>query len=329
MIIKSFEVEKINHKETKNYLFYGDNDALKNEILQKKFKTHFQNKIYLYDENDVLKDEKSFFDSILTNSFFEKEKLIIISRITDKSADIAKEIVDRKLEDLVMIFIAEKLEKKSKIRNFFEKDQRTICVPFYPDNYNSLSKITNNFFNKIKVPVSREIINKIVERSNGNRQSLKNELDKIENFTSNKKNISLEEIIKLTNLSENNTISELIDFCLAKNQKKTSNILNENNFTNDDNILIIRTFLGKIKRLIKLKKEMETNQNIDTVINLFKPAIFWKDKEIVKQQLKIWEMNKIEELLYNLNKVELSIKKNYDNSLRILLNFIFNTCKLN
>ena len=83
----------------------------------------------------------------------------------------------------------------------------------------------------------------LVERCRGDRLNLYNELEKIENFLKYKKQINLEEILKLTNLSENYDLSELVDYSLIKNQKKTLNILNENNFANEDSILILRTFL--------------------------------------------------------------------------------------
>ena len=327
MILKSFEIEKIDIKKYNYYLFYGENSGFKKEIIDKKFKPEFKNNTFTYDESEILKDEKKFFDQILSNSFFEKQKLILISRSTDKILKIAEEIVDRKIEDLKIIFISEKLEKKSKIRSFFEKEKNSVCVPFYLDNYQSLSYLVNNFFKKEKISVSQEIINIIIERSNYDRLNLRNELNKIQSFAQGKQKITFENITKLTNLSENNNISELVDFCLAKNEKKTLRILNENNFSSEDSILIIRTFQNKAKRLMNIRKMFNKNKNIETAISTFKPPIFWKDKEIVKLQIKIWSEEKIQQLINTINDAELLIKKNYENSIKILLNFIFTTCK--
>ena len=328
MILKSFEIEKIDIKKYNYYLFYGENSGFKKEIIEKKFKPEFKNNTFTYDESEILKDEKEFFDQILSSSFFEKQKLILISRSTDKILKIAEEIIDRKIEDLKIIFISEKLEKKSKIRSFFEKEKNSVCVPFYLDNYQSLSYLVNNFFKKEKISVSQEIINIIIERSNYDRLNLRNELNKIQNFAQGKQKITFENITKLTNLSENNNISELVDFCLAKNEKKTLRILNENNFSSEDSILIIRTFQNKAKRLMNIRKIFNKNKNIETAISAFKPPIFWKDKEIVKLQIKIWSEEKIQKLINTINDAELLIKKNYENSLKILLNFIFTTCKI-
>ena len=328
MILKSFEIEKIDIQKYNYYLFYGENLGFKKEIIEKKFKPEFKNNTFTYEESEILKDEKNFFDQILSNSFFEKQKLILITRTTDKILKIAEEIIDRKIEDLKIIFISEKLEKKSKIRSFFEKEKNSVCVPFYLDNYQSLSYLVNNFFKKEKISVSQEIINIIIERSNYDRLNLRNELNKIQSFAQGKQKITFENITKLTNLSENNNISELVDFCLAKNEKKTLRILNENNFSSEDSILIIRTFQNKAKRLMNIRKMFNKNKNIETAISTFKPPIFWKDKEIVKLQIKIWSEEKIQQLINTINDAELLIKKNYENSIKILLNFIFTTCKI-
>ena len=139
-----------------------------------------------------------------------------------------------------------------------------------------------------------------------------------------KKKISVEDILKLSNLAENYNASELIDNCLAKNIKKTANILNENNYSNEDCILILRTLLAKAKRILKLQEQVSKNKNIEQVITNFKPPIFWKDKEIVKQQMNHWPLEKINNMIENINEIELLIKKNSVNSLNILSNFIIN-----
>ena len=220
MILKSFEIEKINISKNNYYLFYGENSGYKKEIIEKKFKSEFNENTFNYDENEILKDENKFFDQILTKSFFEKQKLILIFRTTDKLLKIIKEIIEREIDDVVFVFISEKLEKKSKIRSFFEKEKNLVCVPFYLDTYQSLSYLVNNFFKKLKINISQEITNIIIERSNYDRLNLSNELNKIQCYAKDKQKITLENIIKLTNLTENNNISELVDFCLAKNERK-------------------------------------------------------------------------------------------------------------
>ena len=321
MIIKSFELNKIDLNDKQFFLLYGENQGHKNELIQNKFKKDLKN-IYNYEESEVLNNEEDFFNNILSRSFFENEKLIIITRASDKIKNIMEEIIEKKIDDVTIVLNANILEKKSKLRNFFEKNKKTICVPFYADNHQTLLFIANNFFKANKVLISQQAINLIVERSRGDRQNLNNELEKVKNFSKNKTRIEIKDLLKITNLAENYDASELIDSCLAKNKKKTINILNENNYTLEDCILIIRTFLIKSKRLLKLYQELKNKKNIDDTIASFKPPIFWKDKEIVKQQSKVWTYVSIKKLIFRISEIELLIKKNSHNSINILSDFI-------
>ena len=322
MIIKSFELNKIDLKKNNLFLLYGENQGHKNETIQNKFKTFYLENIYYYDESEILLNEESFFNNILSNSFFENEKLIIVNRVTDKINNLIEEILEKKIKDSVIVLNANTLEKKSKLRSLFEKNKEIVCVPFYEDNNQTLSTIVNKFFRDNKIPISQQLINIIVQRSRGDRQNLKNELEKIESFIKNKSKIEIEDLLKLTNLAENYNVSELVDGCLLKNHRKTANILNENNYSLEDCILIIRTFLIKTKRLLKLNEALINTKNIDGVISTFRPPIFWKDKETVKQQIKGWPYNATRNLIYKINEIELLIKKNPNSSINILSDFI-------
>ena len=322
MIVKAFEIKKINLDKTRLFLFYGENEGYKNEIIKKIFEKNYPNQIYRYDEKEIIDKKNDFFYSILSKSFFDNKKLIIISRVTDKIKDIIEEIISTNITDVTIILSANILEKKSKLRSFFEKEKNTICIPFYSDTNETMSNLSLNFFKKKKISISQETINLIVERCRGNRENLYNELEKIENYSKNKKKVNYDEILKITNLAENYNASELTDNCLAKNTKKTSHILNENNFSTDDCILIVRTLLIKAKRILKLQEEINNNSNIEQVVKNFRPPIFWKDKEIVKTQIKNWPLKKIQNVIIKINEVELLIKKNSSNSLNILSDFI-------
>ena len=322
MIIKSFEINKIDLKNKHFFLFYGENQGHKNEIIEKKFKKDYLENFYNYEESEIISNEENFFNNILTKSFFENEKLIIINRATDKVKNVIEEIIDKEIDGLTLILNSNTLEKKSKLRSFFEKNKDTICVPFYADSSQTLITIVSDFFRQNKISISQEGINIIVERSRGDRQNLENELEKIKSYSKNKVKVEIIDLLKLTNLAENYNVSELLDSCLTKNKRKTINILNENNYSPEDCILIIRTFLIKAKRLLKLCKEFEDKNNIDKVISSFKPPIFWKDKEIVKQQIKSWSYKEVECLIYNINEIELLIKKNSNGSINILSDFI-------
>ena len=322
MIFKAFEINKININKFNIYLFYGENEGFKIEIIKEKFEKNYLNKIYRYDEKEILDKKNEFFNSVLSKSFFENEKLIIVSRVSDKLKDIIEEIHIKNIQDIKIILSANILEKKSKLRNFFEKEKNLVCIPFYADTNQTLSNLANNFFKEKKIPISQQTINLLVERCKGDRENLNNELKKIDSFTEYNKKINIEDILKLSNLAENYGTSELTDSCLAKNIKKTVNILNENNYSNDDCMLIIRTLLNKSKRLLKLQEEVKINKSIEEAIKNFKPPIFWKDKEIIKQQLTHWPLDKINKMIIDISEIELLIKKNSVSSLNILSDFI-------
>jgi len=322
MIKKYFEIDKINLKNNYIFLFYGQNEGLKNDVIRKNFLNKFLKSTYRYEENEILNNKDNFFMELFSQSFFENKKLIIISRISEKIKDVIDDLIEKKIENIVIILQSKLLEKKSKLRQLFEKKKDLICIPFYEDNTQTLASITNNFFKDKTVPISAQTVNLIVDRSRGDRKNLENELKKIDSFLFNKKKISTEEILKLTNLAENYNISELVDNCLAKNKKKTLKILHENIYSTEDSIILIRTFLSKAKRILKIHNELQINKNFDMAILSIKPPIFWKDKDLVKQQLQKWSKNSITDLIFKINDIELLVKKNSNNSMYILTDFI-------
>lgn len=321
MIKKNFELDKIDFKKNNILLFYGINEGLKNEHIKNIVKKTSYTRIN-YFEAEIFDDLNVFFESIISKSFFEDKKILIIKKASEKIKSVIETIIERKIEDIIVIVDSDELTKKSKLRVFFEKEKKLICSAFYSDDYKSLSQITEKFFLQKNISVSRDIINLIVERANGSRMHLNYELNKIENFALNEKKIDYSDIQKLTNLGSNYNISELVDQCLAKNKSKLIKIINENNFSNDETIIIIRTFLIKTKRLYLIRKAIDKKNDVEKVISDFKPPIFWKDKNLVKTQIKLWSKENIQNLLVEITDTELLIKKNIDNSINILLNFI-------
>jgi len=320
MIFKSFEIKKINKNIINIILFYGKNDGLKNEALS--ILIDDKKNILNYDEKDILDNENNFIENVLSKSLFNPQKFIVIKRATDKILKIIEILHLKNLEDTTIVLNSDNLEKKSKLRSFFEKDKKLVCVPFYPDNDQILFKLAYNFFKDKKISISTSNLNLIINKCSGDRETLKNELQKIEYFSKNGKKIDFENISKLINLNENYSISELVDNCLAQNKKKIIRILNENNFSNEDCIMITRFFLIKAKKLLALLKIFETNKNIDLTISSAKPPIFWKEKEITKQQIYKWNSKNIKELIYTLGEIELQIKKNISNSINLITDFI-------
>ena len=324
MIIKSFELQKIKSSNSSIILIYGNNEGLKEQIINDCFIKDFKGEILNYDEIDVLNNKEEFISNLLNRSLFEDNKAIIISRATEKLIDTIIDIIEKNPPGIKIIIKTQNLEKKSEMRNLFEKEKNLICIPVYEDDTRVLASIVQNFLRKNELKLSQEIINILIERSKGDRKNLNNELSKLKSLAISKKKIDLYDIQKLSNLAENYSVFELSDNYLAKNSKKVSNMLNENNYTSDDCILILRTILNKSKRLLKIKSEMDKTKNIDEVLSTFKPPIFWKEKEIVKKQAQSWSTKEIKKIIYKINDLEAIVKKNSINSINFVSDFVSN-----
>jgi len=323
MIVKAFELSKININNYNLYLLHGKNEGLKKAIISQITSSYENIEIQKFDEKQILENQELFMDEILSSSLFYAEKLVIINQTTDKILKNIEYIYNKKINGLILIINSDFLEKKSKLRNFFEKEKELISVPFYPDTTQTLSFLANKFFKEKKISISQSNINLIINKCNGDREFLENELSKIEFFLYNKKSIETHELSKLINLIENHSISDLLDNCLINNSRKVLLILNENNFNNEDCIIVIKTFLAKTKKILKLANNYAKNNNLEMTISESKPPIFWKEKDAVKQQLQKWKPDMLKKLIANINQVELELKKNSQSSLSILMNFIF------
>lgn len=327
MIVKHFEIKKILQNSKNIWLLHGKNEALKNEIILNITNTNKEFKIQSYDENQILNDLDNFFNEILTGSLFENEKIIIIKRASDKILNIIEELIDKNAKDFI-ILNSDILEKKSKLRSYFEKSKDVISIAVYPETLQNLAIVCQNFFKTNKIPISQSDINLLINKVGGEREYLMNELKKIEMYCITKKKITTKEIIKLTNLIDNHNISELIDSCLAQNSKKTINILNENNYSNDEVIMIVKMLTKKCKRVLGLIEDFRITKNLEKTIANAKPPIFWKDKEITKTQIIKWNTNNLRRLIFDLNDLELCIKKNSLMSYNIINDFIISIANL-
>ena len=324
MIIKSFELEKLTSLKFNLHLIYGNNEGIKEDIIKNTYLKNFDGELLKYDEHEILGNKDEFLSSLLTKSLFESSKLIIVSRGSDKLTSLIAEVLENEITETKIVIKSLNLEKKSKLRNLFEKEKKIICTPVYEDDSRSLNSVINIFLRDQKLSLSQEIKNILIERSKGDRINLKNELLKLKNLSISKNKLNIDDVIKLSNLAENYSVFELSDNYLAKNSKKVSNILNENNYSSEDCILIIRTILNKSKRLLKIRNEVDNNANIDQVISSFKPPIFWKEKDIVKRQAQSWSTNEVKEIIFKVNDLEALVKKNSANSLLFVSNFVSN-----
>ncbi len=324
MIIKSYELDKLKSLRSTSHLIYGNNEGIKDDIISDYYLKNFDGDVLKYDEQEILNNKDEFISNLLNKSLFEMNKLIIVSRGTDKIFEIVNDILDRKILDTKIIIKSSVLEKKSKLRKLFEKEKQIICTPVYEDDSRSLSLVIQNFLIDNKLSLSQEVKNILIERSKGDRVNLRNELSKLKNLMISKNKVRTEDVMKLSNLAENYSVFELSDSYLAKNLKKISNILNENNYSAEDCILIIRTILSKSKRLLKIRSEIDNKKNIDQVLSNYKPPIFWKEKDILKKQAQIWSTDEIKNIIYKVNNLETLIKKNSGNSMLFVSNFVSN-----
>ena len=324
MIIKNFEIDKFNNSNSNLHLIYGVNEGIKQDLINNIYLKNYEGDILKYDEHEVLNNIDEFISNLLTKSLFGNKKIIIISRATDKLYTLINDLLDREIIETKIIIKSSSLEKKSKLRNLFEKEHQLVCTPVYEDDVRALNLVIQNFLKVNNLSLSQEIKNILIERSKGDRINLKNELSKLKNLSLSKSKLSIDDVNKLSNLAENYSVFELSDNYLAKNSKKVSNILNENNYSSEDCILIIRTILNKCKRLLKIRNEIDNNTSIDQVISSFKPPIFWKEKDIVKRQAQSWSTNEVKEIILKINDLETLVKKNTSNSILFVSNFVSN-----
>ncbi len=325
MIVKSFEIDKLKSINSNLHLIYGVNEGIKQDLINNIYLNVFEGDVLKYDEHEVLNNFDEFVSNLLTKSLFENKKIIIISRATDKLYTLINDLLDREIVETKIIIKSSSLEKNSKLRNLFEKESQLICTPVYEDDARALNYFIQNFLKLNSFSLSQEIKNILIERSKGDRINLKNELSKLKNLSLSKSKLSIDDVNKLSNLAENYSVFELSDNYLAKNSKKVSNILNENNYSSEDCILIIRTILNKCKRLLKIRNEIDNNTSIDQVISSFKPPIFWKEKDIVKKQAQSWSTSEVKEIIFRINDLETLVKKNASNSMLFVSNFVSNT----
>ena len=322
MILKYFELNKLNLNNTNFLLLHGKNEGYKNEEIEK-ISEKLKRKIVSYDEKQVINKTVEFFEDNLNKSLFESEKIILINRCTDKIYKIIEELADRNINDIIFILNSDVLEKKSKLRSFFEKSKtQLVSIAFYPDNFDTLFRIAQKTFKERNISLSNECISVLINKCASDRKNLLNEIEKIELYSKDKKKISNEEIFILINLSENHSINELINSCLVKNQKKLFNILNSNIFSNEDCIVIIRTLLKKTKNLLNLVVQFHRNKDINATIDNAKPPIFWKEKSVIKDQIKLWSVETLKALIVEINDVEYNIKRNSFNSINYTTNFL-------
>ena len=333
MILKSYEIQRnpSNLLKYNVFLLYGENSGLKKDIRESiKIVVSQQDaniELLSLCENDIIDNEENFYNSIYSGSLFSNKKIITINNGTDKIFKQVNDVVDRYPKNVFLIIFADVLEKKSKLRNFFETNLKTLCIPCYLDNDKDLEIIANTELKKNNITLSRESVNLLIEKSNNDRNNLKNEIEKIKSFSLNKKKIEIDEIKSIINFSGEYKSDSLINECLCGNIAQYKKILPELYLNTVNQISLLRILSNKIQRLLYMK-EMERNYNdLDGLLNASKPPIFWKEKPMVKKQLTIWTLGNLKKTIYEINDIELLCKKNPQISNMVFFDFFTRICK--
>ena len=326
MIYKSYLIEQnINLLDKNLFLFYGENLGLKNEL---KDKIKFQNKnadIINLSQDDIISNIDNFFNEILNISLFDEKKIYFINQVNDKILDAIK-IIEPKIDNQKIYLISESLDKRSKIRNYFEKSNNCGVVACYNDNEISFKKIIIERLKNYK-GVTAENINLISDKCNFNRDKLNNELDKIYTFFLGK-NIDRHKLEILLDNKINNDFSLLKDEAFNGNKIETNKLLSDTIIDSEKNVLylnIINQRLLKLNEIFKLIGQT----SLEKAIDMLKPPIFWKDKPAFLKQAKKWNMNKIKKILNKTYNIELEIKSNSIVNKNILLKkLLIDICNL-
>ncbi len=332
MIIKSYEVERQIFSLLKYNLFliYGENNGLKKDIaaiIKNYFKKENSNIELLNTyENDILENTENFYNSIYSGSLFSDKKIITINTGTDKLTKIIENILEKKNKSVLLIIFATVLEKKSKLRNLFEKQNSTICIPCYLDNMRDLENIAKNELKKNNITLPREAINFLVEKSNQDRDNIKNEIEKIKSYAYTKKELELWEIKSIINFSGEYKSDNLINECLSGNTLQFKKILSELYLNTVNQIFLLRILSSKTQRLLKMKELEKNYKSVDELINKSKPIIFWQEKPIIKKQLSIWNLNDLKKIIYEINNIEILCKKKPQLSRMAAFDFFSRIC---
>ena len=309
MILKSYIVEQ-DIGILRNYaatLIYGENVGIQDDL---KEEIKIQNKnieIITFFENDILKSDL-LLENIINVSLFDSKKIIFILCATDKIFDKITESLEKTNEDVKIYIFSGNLEKKAKLRNYFEKDKKLAIFACYNDNERTLINYVNKELNGLK-GLSGEITNLIIYNSNMDRKTIKTECNKIKNYFVDKK-IAKQQILELLNIKNDTEFEEVRDKALMGERLKVNKLLSETEILNDEAFFYLNSLNYRITRLYEIVKLDEKNNNFDRTMENLKPPIFWKDKPIFIQQLKKWGKKKLEESIGKIAEAEILMKRN-------------------
>ncbi len=326
MIFKSYLLEENiqtinNHKI---FLFYGENEGLKKEFKDKIRAHNKNNEILSFFQEEIVKNKNILLNEILNKSLFQQKKIIFIDNANDKVLEILEESLN-KINDEKIILFSDILDKRSKLRNYLEKNKSCGIAACYQDNEISIKKIISKRL-KSYAGLTNQIVNFIIQNTGLERNKVNNELDKITSYFKDKK-IDINKIDLLLNIRSSEDFNLLKDEALNGNKIKTNRLLADTIFEIENNVFYLNSINQRIKRLNEIENEKKKNSNVETIVNNLKPPVFWKDKGKLIEQSKKWNKNKIQKALKQTYTAEIEIKSN--SSIRkdlLIKNLIIDLC---
>lgn len=326
MIFKSYIVEENLKKLNKNLiLFYGENLGLMNEFKKKIIAENKDAEIIKFNQDEIIKNENLFLNEIYNISLFEKKKIYFLNQTNDKIINLIEEI-QTKLGDQKLYVFSDILDKRSKLRNYFEKSENCGAVACYPDNEISIKKI---IYKKLEgfEGLSAQNINMLADNCGLNRIKLNNELGKIISYFVDKKieNNKLEELLDYNTSDDFNALK---DEALKGNKSKTNKLLSNTIINTEKSVYYLASLNQRLNKLYETCKHIKSS-NLDDAINSIKPPVFWKDKATFKIQATKWNLNKIKKILNETYNLEIRIKSNsqIDKSL-LMKKLLIDVCKM-
>jgi len=309
MILKSYIVEQ-NIKILENYkatLIYGENNGIKDDVKEAIKKNNKDTDIINFFESELFKNN-FLYENIANPSLFNKKKIIFIQEASDKIFEQIEECLEKENNEIKIYIFADKLEKKSKLRNIFEKDKKLAIFPCYEDNERTLIGYINNRLKNYK-GLTGEITNIIINNSNMDRRVIKNELEKIIGFFLEKK-INKQQILEILNIKNDTSFNDIRDKALMGEKIQINKLLSETEILEDETFFYLNSLNYRIMRLQEITKISQGNDNYDNILESIKPPIFWKDKPVILRQLRKWSLKKLESMLVKIGETEVLMKKN-------------------
>ena len=310
--------------DLKIVLFYGENQGLKKEFKEKLKLKNKDNEILNLFQDEVITNQDILVNEITNKSLFNEKKIIFIDQGSDKILNILEKIIDNVTDEKIIIF-ANNLDKKSKLRNYFEKSKLCGSVACYQDNEITIKKIILDQLNGYQ-GLTTQVVNFIIQNTGLNRSKVNNEIEKIKSCFLDRK-IDLEKIDLLLNIKTNDDFNELKDEALKGNKNKTNRLLADTVFESESNIYYLNSINQRINKLQEIEKMKRENSNTEIIVSNLKPPIFWKDKPILIEQSNKWNKSKINTALKKTFEVELQIKTNSSIRSNLLIkNLIIDLC---